>query len=237
MSDYGRIHGAADSDEELIKFSDTATPAVAYRGGMLKVRSLFTASVIVLLASLVLIAACHKPAETSAAPAATAPPPPEYVPTATVKDIMQSVVDPSADVVWQAVTSVQSVKGLVEKAPKNDEEWTMVRHGAITLTEASNLLMVPGRHVARAGEKSDTPGVELEPSEMEALITKDLGAWRKRAHGLHEAGVAALQAIDAKDANKLFEVGEQIERACEGCHSQYWYPNEKIPPVPTSGAQ
>jgi uncharacterized lipoprotein YajG len=32
---------------------------------MLKVRSLFTASVIVLLASLVLIAACHKPAETT----------------------------------------------------------------------------------------------------------------------------------------------------------------------------
>ena len=238
MSDYERIHRPADSDEELIKFSDTATPAVVYRGGMLKVRSLFTASVIVLLASLVLIAACQKPAETTAAaPAAAAPPPPEYVPTATVKDLMQSVVDPNADVVWQAVTSVQSVKGLVEKAPKTDEEWTMVRHGAIVLTEASNLLMVPGRHVARAGEKSDTPGVELEPSEMEALITKDLGAWRKRAHGLHEAGVAALQAIDAKDANKLFEVGEQIERACEGCHSQYWYPNEKIPPVPTSGAQ
>ena len=205
---------------------------------MLKVRSLFTASVIVLLASLVLIAACQKPAETTAAaPAAAAPPPPEYVPTATVKDLMQSVVDPNADVVWLAVTTVQSAKGTIETRPKNDEEWTKVRHGAIALTEASNLLMVPGRHVARPGEKSDTPGVELEPSEMEALITKDLGAWRKRAHGLHEAGVAALQAIDAKDADKLFEVGEQIERACEGCHSQYWYPNEKIPPVPTSGAQ
>jgi hypothetical protein len=205
---------------------------------MLKVRSLFTASVIVLLASLVLIGACHKPAETTAAaPAAAAPPPPEYVPTATVKDLMQSVVDPNADVVWLAVTTVQTAKGTLETRPKNDEEWTKVRHGAIALTEASNLLMVPGRHVARPGEKSDTPGVELEPSEMEALITKDLGAWRKRAHGLHEAGVAALQAIDAKDADKLFEVGEQIERACEGCHSQYWYPNEKIPPVPTSGAQ
>jgi len=204
---------------------------------MLKVRPLYTASVFVLLASLVLIAACQKPAETAAAPAPAAPPPPEYTPTATVKDIMQSVVDPNADVVWQAVTSVQSAKGLVEKAPKTPEEWTMVRHGAIALTEASNLLMVPGRHVARAGEKSEPPGVELEPSEMEALITKDLGAWRKRAHGLHEAGVAALEAIDAKDANKLFEVGEKIERACEGCHSQYWYPNEKIPPVPTSGAQ
>jgi hypothetical protein len=205
---------------------------------MLKVRSLFTASVIVVLASLLLIAACQKPAETTtAAPAPAAPPPPDYVPTATVKDLMQSVVDPNADVVWLAVTTVQSAKGTLETRPKNDEEWTKVRHGAIALTEASNLLMVPGRHVARAGEKSDTPGVELEPSEMEALINKDLAAWRKRAHGLHEAGVAAIQAIDAKDADKLFEVGEQIERACESCHSQYWYPNEKIPPVPTSGAQ
>jgi len=206
--------------------------------GMLNVRPLFTASVVVALASLVLIAACEKPAgTTSAAPAAAAPPPPEYVPTATVKDLMQSVVDPNADVVWLAVTTVQSAKGTVETKPKNDEEWTKVRHGAIALTEASNLLMVPGRHVARAGEKSETPGVELEPSEMEALINKDLGAWRKRALGLHEAGVAAIQAIDAKDPDKLFEVGEQIERACESCHSQYWYPNEKIPPVPTSGAQ
>jgi hypothetical protein len=32
-SDYGRIHGVSDSDEELIKSSDTATPAVVYRGG------------------------------------------------------------------------------------------------------------------------------------------------------------------------------------------------------------
>ena len=204
---------------------------------MLKVRPLYTASVFVLLASLVLIAACQKPAETAAAPAPAAPPPPEYTPTATVKDLMQSVVDPNADVVWLAVTTVQSNKGTVETKPKTDEEWTKVRHGAVALMEASNLLMVPGRPVARPGEKSETPGVELEPSEMEALINKDLASWRKRAHGLHEAGAAAIQAIDAKDADKLFEVGEQIERACESCHSQYWYPNEKIPPVPTSGAQ
>jgi hypothetical protein len=147
---------------------------------------------------------------------------------------MQSVVDPSADVVWLSVTTVQSAKGTVETAPHTDEEWTKVRHGAIALTEAANLLMVPGRHVARPGEKSETPGVELEPSEMEVLITKDLNAWHKRAKALHEAGLAALQAIDAKDAQKVFEVGEQIERACEGCHSQYWYPNEKIPPLPGS---
>jgi hypothetical protein len=164
-------------------------------------------------------------------------PPPDYIPTATIKDIMQSVVDPNADVVWLSVTTVQSAKGTVDTAPKTDEEWAKVRHGAIALTEASNLLIVPGRHVARPGEKSETPGVELEPSEMEALINKDIPAFRMRAKALHDAGVEAIKAVDNKDAQKVFEVGEQIEQACENCHKQYWYPNEKIPPVPGETAE
>ena len=137
----------------------------------------------------------------------------------------------------ESVTTVESGKGTVDTAPHTDEEWKKVRRGAVVLTEAANLLMVPGRHMARPGEKSETPGVELEPQEMEALMTKDLTAWHKRAKALHDAGLAALQAIDAKDAQKVFEVGEQIERACENCHTQYWYPNEKIPPVPGSTTQ
>jgi hypothetical protein len=196
-------------------------------------RKLFSVSVLLCVMTLVVTAACHQHAQThtSTKPAAD---PPEYFPTATVKDLMQSVVDPAADVVWLSVTTVQDSKGTHDKAPMTDEEWTQVRHGAIALTEAANLLIVPGRHVARPGEQSETPGVELEPSEMEVLINKDVPAWHRRARDLHDAGLAALQAIDAKDANKVFEVGEQIERACEGCHSHYWYPNEKIPPVPSS---
>jgi len=76
--------------------------------------------------------------------------------------------------------------------------------------------------------------VELEPAEMEVLINKDRAAFNQRAKALHEAGMAALAAADAKDAQKLFEVGEQIEHACESCHSNYWYPNEKVPPVPSA---
>jgi len=155
---------------------------------------------------------------------------PEYTPTATIKDLMQSLVDPSADEVWLSVTTVMSGAGTVETVPKTDEDWAKVRHGAIKLLEASNLLIVPGRHVARAGEKSEAPGVELEPSEMEVLINKDIPGWRNRAKALKEAGLAALKAADARDPEKVFEVGEQIEEACENCHRNYWYPNEKIPP-------
>jgi hypothetical protein len=183
------------------------------------------------LAALCITAAACSSSQPAPAPGADAPP---YEPAATIKDLMQSIVDPGADLVWNAVTTVQTATGTIDKKPQNDEDWLKVRHGAVGLSEAANLLMMPGRHVARPGEKSDTPGVELEPSEMEVLINKDRSAFLQRAKALHEAGLAAVAAADAKDAQKLFEVGEQIEMACENCHSHYWYPNEKIPPVPQS---
>ena len=159
---------------------------------------------------------------------------PQYEPAATIKDLMLSVIDPAADQVWNAVTTVQSVSGTVETVPRTEEDWLKVRHGAVTLSEAANLLIMPGRNVARPHEKSETPGIELEPAEMQVLIEKDRAAFNKRARALHEAGMAATAAADAKDSQKLFEVGEQIEHACEGCHASYWYPNEKVPEVPSA---
>jgi len=161
-------------------------------------------------------------------------PAPPYVVTATIKDIMQGIVDTNADVVWQSVSSVSNEKGLQEIRPQNDEDWAKVRHGAYALAEATNLLMMPGRKVARPGEKSETPGIELEPEEMDVLIAKDRGEFYKRAAALREAALEVVAAVDKKDPEKVFEVGEQIEQACENCHRQYWYPNEQIPPVPAS---
>ena len=181
-----------------------------------------------LLAIVLASAACQ-----TSQPAADPPASPPYVPTSTIKDLMDSIVDTNADVVWLSVSTVSTEKGLIETAPKTDEDWDKVRHGAITLAEAANLLMIPGRHVARPGEKSETPGVELEPEEMEAIINKDRAAWNKRATALHDAAMVALKAIEAKDADQVFQVGSQIEEACENCHSKYWYPNEKIPDFPS----
>jgi Flp pilus assembly protein TadG len=50
------------------------------------------------------------------------------------------------------------------------------------------------------------------------------------------AALAALQAIDAKDHNKLSDVGGAIDEACEQCHTTYWYPDEKKPGEATASA-
>jgi hypothetical protein len=122
----------------------------------------------------------------------------------------------------------------VDVRPKNDEEWTDVRYGALRLVEAANLLKIPGRRVALPGEKSVAPGVELEPEEMQGMIDKDRAGWNMRAQALHDAALLAVRAAEAKDADKIFEVGETIEHACEGCHRQYWYPNEQVPDLPSA---
>src|SRR5215471_8209277 len=153
----------------------------------------------------------------------------EYRPTATVKDIMDSMVDPGSDYIWDSVETVVSAKGVEEKAPHTDEEWKEVRRHAIMLLEATNLLQIPGRHVAKPGEKADDPKVELGPEQIEDLIAKDRASWINYAHGLHDATMEALKAVEAKDKDKLLDVGNGIDEACEKCHLQYWYPNENKP--------
>src|SRR5438552_14812320 len=65
---------------------------------------------------------------------------PQYEITATVKDLMDLMVDPQADVVWDAVSTIVTPTGTQEKMPRTDEEWKQFRRGAITLTEATTLL-------------------------------------------------------------------------------------------------
>jgi hypothetical protein len=36
----------------------------------------------------------------------------------------------------------------------------------------------------------------------------------------------AIAAIDAKDGERISEVGGTIDSACEGCHLQFWYPQQ-----------
>ncbi len=138
----------------------------------------------------------------SCAAAPPPPPQPELRPIATVKDIMDSMIDGNADVLWASVATIINVKGVENKQPRTDAEWTEVKRSAVQIVEATNLLLVPGRHVAKPGEKAVDPKVELAPEEIEKLIGSDRTAWTSLTHGLHDQAAAALQAIEVKDARR-----------------------------------
>ncbi len=142
---------------------------------------------------------------------------------------MLSIVDPQADVIFNSVATIVSAAGTEERQPRTDEEWAAVRRGAVALIEATNLLLVPGRQVARPGEKSENPRIELHPETIQRLIAEDPVTWARLVGALHDAAVPALKAVDARNPQGLFDAGDSIEQACEHCHQQYWYPPGHAP--------
>lgn len=149
--------------------------------------------------------------------------------TATIEEVMRYMVDPAADSIWNAVVTEVTAAGVSEHAPETDAEWEALRGHAITLLEATNLLLMEGRLVAAPGSRSEMPGVDLEPEQIEALLAQDRGAWNAFVGGLHTTGTAVLAAIDSKNVDGLLVAGDELDLACENCHTRYWYPSLPAP--------
>jgi hypothetical protein len=145
----------------------------------------------------------------------------------TVRDIMESIIDPSADAIWGAAGTVVDKDGIHELIPKTQEGWLDVRRAAVRIIEGGNLLMMPGREAAPAGAKSEAPGVELEPPQITALIKKNRKSFNAFAKALQVVGMEVLRASDSKDDVSLIDIGARIENVCESCHQTFWYPSVK----------
>jgi len=136
-------------------------------------------------------------------------------------------VDPNADALWDSVEIDATVQGVNRKQPTTDDDWKVLRRHAIALSEASNLLLMNGRHVAKPGEKAEDERVDLNPEEIEGRINDDRPSWTKLAHGFQDASLANMQAIEARDLTKFLDAGDTLDKACESCHRKYWY---RVPP-------
>jgi hypothetical protein len=145
--------------------------------------------------------------------------------TAAIEEVMRYMIDPAADSIWNAVVVEVTAQGTHERVPSTDEEWAALRGHAMTLVEATNLLLMEGRPVGAPGSRSEMPGVDLEPEQIEALLAEDRQAWNAFVGGLYETGLTVLAAVDAKDADALLVSGDALDLACENCHTTYWYPS------------
>lgn len=176
------------------------------------------------------------PAETAGKPAVPPalvqkPQPSPFILSATIQDIMTSIVDPSADYLWDSVAIIGTKDGIEERQPRTDEEWLEVRHRAITLMEAANLLAMEGRRVVGEGKHLEDEGLEgnLTAMEIQKLIDADHASFAALARALNSTAGQALQAIEQRDVDAFLEAGGIIDTSCEGCHTVYWYPNQVIP--------
>ena len=185
------------------------------------------------LAASVVSASCQTQPAHPVPAAQSAPAPPAanspFIPSSSIRELMQSMVAPSAQGLWDSVGRVSDAKGTRDIAPKTDDEWAAVRRHAVSLMESTNLLMMSGRHVARAGDQTNKaedadPGAELPPATIEKRINQEWAVWIGMAQALHTSAASMLDAVDKKDVARLESTGSDLDGVCETCHLTFWYP-------------
>ncbi len=134
-------------------------------------------------------------------PAASAPPIP-FEPVLEMHDLMASVLDPATDVIWGAAGAVITEDGEQDLSPTDDAGWQAVFNAAALVAETGNLLMLPGR-------------------------AEDAGDWMEYSSALIAAGLKAMAAAKAKDANAVFDAGGELYRVCVACHQSYSMDDEQ----------
>jgi hypothetical protein len=129
-----------------------------------------------------------------------------------VKELMQNMIDPLGDYIFDAVWWDITPKGTIAHAPETDEDWDKVKTGAVSL----------------AVNNSTGPNPpELSPTEIQAKIDKDPVLWQAKIEGLRNVSKEVLDIVARKDTKALFAASEDLDKACEACHLEYWYPGDR----------
>jgi hypothetical protein len=115
---------------------------------------------------------------------------------ATVRQLMNGMIQPSAEHVWDSISVTVSEKGTEEKQPQTDEEWQQVETSAVMLVESATLLL----------QGSRDPGGDV---------------WSRAAKDMAEASALTAKAAKAHNKDEVFKLGETIYRACTDCHATY----------------
>ena len=188
------------------------------------------------------LAGCQKSEVTAAAPPPASAPAPAAAPLAppaiqimaSIQELMDAVIDPSADALWDSVSITATAKNTVFHQPHSEEEWQEARRHAIALIEGTNLLVMDGRKLVAPGSPvldQGTSGV-LSAEEGQMKFDSQHPTFVQFAKALREAGTQMLTAIDQKDPTGMMNAGAAMDGVCEGCHLTFWYPNQVIPPLP-----
>ena len=183
--------GASDRRPPAARAGASIPPGDEKRPLMRTIHWLFIVSVALFVSSIGFVIAAGRMGR-------EAPPPegPTLTPVASVKHIMNGIVQPAASTIYNAVSYTSTLEGIQDKRPETEEEWAEVENSAAALVESGNLLLLGSRAL-------------------------DKGEWITMSQAMIDAGMVALKAAQAKDAEGLLASGENINLSCENCHQQY----------------
>jgi hypothetical protein len=150
----------------------------------------------------------------------------------TIQTIMDTVVDPSADSLWEAAGTVVTVKGARAHHPRTPKQWETARALALKVVDGARLLQAR-RPVGENGHwvlaDAATPGIR-SAAQIDADIARDPKRFYAAAARLEHTAQDAADALGRRDLDAFLDAGARIDAACEACHAAYWYPRD--PPRP-----
>ena len=109
------------------------------------------------------------------------------------KQIMNAIVMPNAQIVYNAVGTVSTAAGINETAPRSDKEWDSVANSAAAIVESGNLLLMSGRAV-------------------------DNGVWATMTRSSW-TGADSLNAAMARKSDDVFTAGGDLNMTCDSVMS------------------
>jgi hypothetical protein len=109
----------------------------------------------------------------SAPQAADAPAPARQPKARSVQELMLTQIDPAADALWAAVSTISDASGVHENQPRSGAEWAALRRSAQQLIAGSDALMVKGLPVVVAGEAPPQPAAGDE-TPTDVALSQDI---------------------------------------------------------------
>ena len=128
-----------------------------------------------------------------------------------LNQVMRGILFPNSNVIFAAQNEeFKNIKQDKDPSLSTDPlksiygSWTAVEDSGLALAEAANLLMIPGR-VCSNGKPAPIGNAD----------------WGKFVAGLREAGMEAVKAARAKNADAMLDVSDKMTTACAACHDVY----------------
>jgi len=149
-------------------------------------------------------------------------------PIVSVKELMDLMIDPASDYVFDAIGTIITTEKTTEIQPRTEDDWRRLQIGAVTMAEGAYLLKVP-RRFAPVGDENNSSGPdaeELSPAQITAKLEKDPVLWNAKIEALRNASLEVLEIVKKKDVNALWGACDDLDAACENCHIEFWYPGE-----------
>ncbi len=146
-------------------------------------------SIIIMVAAALgsVLAACNEPQSSTGR---------SLVAVASNQELMLAVIEPAAEVYWDAVGVIMDEEATHEIRPQTPEEWEEVENAAFVLAESGNLLMLEDR-------------------------AEDRQPWLAMSQALIEVGRRAIEAARNRDPEAVFTVGGDVYQVCTACHAVY----------------